>query len=490
MFRRATTDLRGELRMKRWAHLALLSPLWVASAAAQSQSQLPEYRVRLDVPTRTIDAQVTLDVATPTSIHVLFRAEWDGYPGLERRLEKVEAWGQRGPLTLEQLADDAGHHRIVMEASDHVTISFRLVLGAEGPPEFYHRVSQLSDDGGHLIGADFLPRIWLGDSRPGRHPAIIWLTGLPLDWRALSVATRAGTGYEVEDVRAAVFILGALRTRQLNLGPRSLTTGIYGTWPVPDDRVLGAVERIAGALHRIAGDGWGNGRYIVGVGRGPGSMSGMATGGQVIGRSGLVYVMGTAPANLEFERWRHVAAHELTHWYIPTGFRFDGDAPSWFAEGFTDYFALKIQLAGGLMEPDQFLAEIAERLTRYQQSPLYGKTSVAEAEADFWRDDAYRFIYDGGTVAAFLLDLGFQDRGRSLERAVKDVRRDTPITTEKLTAALSGGFRENAWISAWVADGTNPDWDSELKRYKLEWRNGSLVSLNDWVTNALSSIRP
>lgn len=470
----------------------LLIAAGAAPALAQAPSVLPEYRLRLDPERQILEAQVELDVAATTTIHLLFRVDWDGYPGLAARLGGLEAWGGRGPLPVDAANDDlgAGHYTISVITPDHITISYRLVLTAGGESRYYHRVSQLSADGGHIIGADALPRLWLGEARRGGYSALIWFSGLPGDWRIATVAPRSGTGYEVDDVRGAIFFLGPLRTRQLNLGLRALTIAMYGQWPVSDERVLDAIERIAGALHRIAGAGWSDGKHLVGVGRAPSPERGFATGGQVIGKSGLVYAAGTAPAAIDFARWRHTAAHELTHWYIPTGFRFDGDPPSWFAEGFTDYLALKIQLASGLIEPQEFLNEIGERLNRYRESPLYGVTSVGDAQADFWREDAYRFIYDGGTSAAFLLDLGFQDRGLSLERSLAELRTRTPLTLEAITSTLSGGFRENEWIAAWAANGSNPDWDAELDRYKLVWRDEKLVSLNGWATDALSSIRP
>lgn len=477
--------------MKRLALLALIACFDVARA--QPATPLPDYALRLEPDARAIDARIELEISEPDTVHLLFRVEWDAYPGLESRIREVEAWSERGSIPVERVTGrlGAGHYRIGILGAERVTIAYRPILTPTAEPYFYHRVSQLSSEGGHLIGADLLPRVWLGEPREMRHPGVVRISGMPRDWRVATVAPKTGTAYEVDDVRDVIFVVGPLRTHKLNLGPRALTTAIYGSWPVSDDRVIDAVEAVAGALHRVAGDGWAGGAYLVGVGRIPGTVRGLGTGGRVIGRTGLVYVGGDGPNDLEFMRFRHTTAHELTHWYIPTAFRFEGDAPAWFAEGFTDYLALRIQLAAGLMRPQEFLDEIAARIARYRSSPLYGKTSVAAAQADFWEGDAYRYIYDGGTAAAFLLDLGFQDRGRSLERALTEARRSGgALDSETLITVLSGGFRENAWIEAWVTDGTNPDWDAELRRYKLEWRDGSLVSLNDWATNALGSIRP
>ncbi len=121
--------------------------------------------------------------------------------------------------------------------------------------------------------------------------------------------------------------------------------------------------------------------------------------------------------------------------------------------------ALKILLVGGLIEPQAFLDAVGERLSRYLSSPLYGVQSVAEAESDFWKNDTYRYIYDGGAAAAFLLDLGFQDRRGSLERALTEIRRNSPVSQTALMNALAA-VQENEWIRDWLAGTANPDWES------------------------------
>ncbi len=443
------------------------------SAAPASAAVIPEFRLRLDPARHTIDGTIELDVPRPETIHLLFRANWEGYPGLEARLRRLEASGPGGELSVAIGAGDlgTGHHLVEASRPERVTIRFTMVLAPAQESGFYHRASQLDSEGGHFIAGDLLPRVWLGRPRSGKVGARIWFTGMPSNWRV------------------SVFVVGRLRTQRFNIGPRSLTAAIHGRWPVSDDRVFEAVSRIAGNLHRIAGDGWSAGDHLLGAGRVPAEVPGLSTGGQVLGKSGIVYVGGNGPAEIEFRHWMRTTAHELMHWYIPIGFSFRQEPPRWFAEGFTDYMALKSLLVGQLIAPQDFLDEIAERLARYQASTLYGSRSIVDAERDFWRSDVYRYIYDGGAAAAFLLDLAFQDRGRSLERALTQIRRSTPITDEVLIREL-GAIRENEWIERWLADGTNPDWDARLQSYKLARRDGTLVSLDDWATNVLGSIRP
>ncbi len=460
-------------------------------APETAAAPVPQIRLTLDAATPQLAARIELELPRPTDVNLLFRMDFEGYPDLASRLVSLEAHGPGGPLRAEKASAGlgAGHFVIDAGAAGPVTIDYILDLDLPDDSRLYHRVSQIAADGGHLLARDLLPRVWLGPPHGGPQPARVVFNGLPRDWRVATIEPRAGTGYSVADIIDAVFLVGPLRQQQLNLGPRSLVTAVYGRWPIDDARIFDAISRIAGTLHRIAGDGWARGDYLLGVGRVPTTVPGWSTGGQVIGHSGITCAGGSARPDMEFESWTYTTAHELMHWYIPTGFAFASEPPSWFAEGLTDYMALKTLLVGGLIDPQAFLDEIDLRWTRYFDSPLYATKSVVDAQEDFWNEDTYHYIYDGGALAALLLDLGFQDRGASLERALGELRPRERLTHEDLLAALAS-IRENEWIEDWLADGTNPDWEGRFEAYGLIRRNDSLESLNDWATNALGSIRP
>lgn len=447
----------------------------------------------LDAAAPQVSADIALDLARPTEVNLLFRMDFEGYPDLESRLASLEARGPRGPLRVEEAMArlGAGHYVIHDAPAGRLTIEYRLEPSPPADSRLYHRVSQISIEGGHLLGRDLIPRLWLGPPHSGPQPARVAFSGLPGDWRVATIEAHAGNAYSVTDIVDAVFVVGPLRQRQINLGHRSLVTAIYGLWRIDDARIFDAIGRIAGTMHRLAGDGWARGDYLLGVGRVPTTVPGWSAGGQVIGHSGITCTGGAnrADPEQEYDGWLYTTAHELMHWYVPTGFAFRSDPPAWFAEGFTDYLALKTLLVAKLIEPQAFLDEIEFRWSRYRDSPLYEKVSPLEAQEDFWKDDAYQYIYDGGALTAFLLDLGFQDRGGSLERALSELHAREVLDDDDLVDVLAS-VRENEWIEDWLADATNPDWEGRLEAYGLARRNDSLVSLNDWATNVLSSIRP
>ncbi|NIS31859.1 MAG: hypothetical protein GWN07_16730, partial [Actinobacteria bacterium] len=137
---------------------------------------VPEFRVRLDPGTHLVDARIELDLHRSEPIHLLFRAEWGGYPGLESRLAGLEAWGASGPLDVRMNAGDlgAGHHIVETGEPERVTIAYRMRLRPPDASILYHRASQLDPAGGHLLGGDLLPRVWIGRPRNGAQPARIW----------------------------------------------------------------------------------------------------------------------------------------------------------------------------------------------------------------------------------------------------------------------------------------------------------------------------
>ena len=462
------------------------------AAPVQPRTEPPrDFRLRLDPTEHRINVRVEFVAPGSTTVHLLFPGEWAGYPGLESRLRMVEAEGPSGTLAIEASPEDvsSGHRYVKVARPGRVTLSYSAVLTPPAESRLFHRVSQLSPDGGHLIGADLFPRIWLGHPRSGPQAARVQIQGLPAGWRVATVAERSGTGYVVPDLRSTVFFVGPLRIHPIDVGQRRLIAAIDGDWSVSDDGMAEAVRRIADALHGIAGDAWAAGTYLFGTGRVPRALAGPSLGGQVMGHSAITYLGRGVSADVEYDRWLTTAAHEMMHWYIPQAFDFGEKPPAWFAEGFTDYFALKALLASGLIDGPSFLRAMGERLTRYRKSPLYGHSTMAQAQTDFWEDDAYRYIYDGGAVAALLLDLGFQARGRSLEGILRAARRNDPLTLKALTDALAV-VDQNDWLRAWIESGAAPDWDAELERYGLLWKDGELRSEDGWAVNVLGSIPP
>jgi hypothetical protein len=71
---------------------------------------------------------------------------------------------------------------------------------------------------------------------------------------------------------------------------------------------------------------------------------------------------------------------------------------------------------------------------------------------------------------------------------LREIQRQNPVTVEKVTAVLAS-VRENSWIHDWLEAGVNPDWEARFSQYGLALREGRLISLNNWTTDALSSIR-
>ncbi|WP_298439880.1 PDZ domain-containing protein [uncultured Ferrimonas sp.] len=126
------------------------------------------------------------------------------------------------------------------------------------------------------------------------------------------------------------------------------------------------------------------------------------------------------------------AAHELVHTWNVKAYRPQGLIPYdyqrdnytdmlWFAEGGTSYLQNMWLLRGGVMTTEEYLADVARRITEHRRRPGVAKQTVAQASFDNWiaRGGDYGFnnsvsIYSEGYMANWSLDLWLQQQGQSI----------------------------------------------------------------------------
>lgn len=116
------------------------------------------------------------------------------------------------------------------------------------------------------------------------------------------------------------------------------------------------------------------------------------------------------------------AAHELVHTWNVKAYRpaelvpYDYLQPNyskllWISEGSTSYFQNQLLLRAGLMTPEEFYADLAKRLKRFEHTPGREIQSVAQSSFDNWislgGDHADNFsvnIYSEGYLVSWMLD--------------------------------------------------------------------------------------
>ncbi|MEA3053721.1 MAG: hypothetical protein QOG72_2624 [Sphingomonadales bacterium] len=122
------------------------------------------------------------------------------------------------------------------------------------------------------------------------------------------------------------------------------------------------------------------------------------------GQAGLGRGSGYAlylPRKPDLQELHHTLAHEYLHTWI--GRRFGG-GKAWFREGFTEFYARRIDLRAQSYDVDQFIRGWNDALLRYARSDFRAQPD-AVTEAKFFSDkDAQRLGEDRGSMMAALFD--------------------------------------------------------------------------------------
>lgn len=112
----------------------------------------------------------------------------------------------------------------------------------------------------------------------------------------------------------------------------------------------------------------------------------------------------------------HLVAHEFFHTW--SGALFEApDSLRWFSEGFTDYYAYQVSARLGLVSWEGLAGKLGSLMEQVSENPHFGSMALAEAGGPvFFTDrDAYRLVYDGGTLTAAWLDMAVRQHGKTLD---------------------------------------------------------------------------
>jgi predicted metalloprotease with PDZ domain len=132
------------------------------------------------------------------------------------------------------------------------------------------------------------------------------------------------------------------------------------------------------------------------------------------------------------------AAHEFVHTWnvkqyrpkglVPYNYQQENYSPLlWLSEGSTSYLQNQLLLRGNLMSSDEFLENIAKRITGYIHKPGRKSQTVAEASFDKWLEEGGNYdknhsvnIYSEGFLVSWLLDFSIIEKTK-LEKSYRDV---------------------------------------------------------------------
>lgn len=309
-----------------------------------------------------------------------------------------------------------------------------------------------------------------------QHRFAVEFAGCEGEGRAAACSFGAGPRVVVEATLDAVchsvFVGGAVRLHRRTAGAGELLFALAGEQAFRDEELVALATRIVGDERGFFGDA-GDPLFVITLVPDLRAAGRSSLGGTGLTRSFALFMSAgftLAPGSDDFARVALLLAHEHFHHWNGGIVRSDEREGLcyWFSEGFTDFYARRLLVRGGLIGVEQWLREWNGCLEAWWRNPA--RTAPAERIArEFWSDAGVSALpYQRGAVVAALLEreIVAQSGGaRSLDDFMRDVvaaarageRCDTEALLERAADETSAEF--GAGLRAIVVDGTMPERD-------------------------------
>lgn len=206
----------------------------------------------------------------------------------------------------------------------------------------------------------------------------------------------------------ALFMAGDLRVTAIEKNGTKLLLAFHGDgFAFEDGALAGLAARIVGAERDFFSD-WSDPFFLVTLVPDE-RKDRRSLGGTALTDSFALYLTKDtqlAPGSDDAARVAQLLAHEYFHRW--NGGKIGLEKPEelgyWFSEGFTDFFARRILLRCGILDPKAYVARVNESLETYWKSPVRHEPAT-RIVADFWkRRDVADLPYRRGDLVALLLD--------------------------------------------------------------------------------------
>ncbi|MEZ4647665.1 MAG: hypothetical protein R3E97_02570 [Candidatus Eisenbacteria bacterium] len=344
----------------------------------------------------------------------------NGEADLLEQLEVRDADGQA--LTIESLG--VGDWRVVDGSPGMpVRISYRIRLEHDRYPwgPGIDEIAYRNDDGIFFTGGALfvLPS---ADLPGGAHVRF----ELPRGWDATvpwpsdpssgDAVVRDGNG-----LRRNCFFLGTPRVEEVTLGEFRFVLVLTESLKDKSDLFVEAMRPILPGAKAIFGGMPRANRYLVVL-----SPSERADGG-AFADSYSMLLQGTVNEGSSVV-WAHGIAHELLHFW--NGHTLVPSTPTdeeWFKEGFTDYYTILLRSRLGMEPRETTFRKMEGSLRRYVLSKMLLGVDGSLREAGRDKHRNRMFVYGGGTLVAFTLDVRIREateNRRGLEDAMKRLYRE------------------------------------------------------------------
>ncbi len=321
---------------------------------------------------------------------------WAGAQRLDRQLGDLRVEGAR--LRRRGAVVSLRHGR-----SAPIRLTYRIgssALSRQAGTPMRPYLPSIQPQGFTLIGRTVMAQVRHREAGP---VSFVW--GLaPTDWQLASdLDPVVGLPISFDDLADSVLIGG----RDLRIVERRGPSGpvmlaLRGAWRFSDAELASLYLRVVAASERF----WGEpaAGYFLALSPREGVVPQTSQAGLGLGDGLAIWLT----PDQSLQDLGHILVHEQQHAWLPD--HFGGLTPGpgevldfWFSEGFTDYYALRLELVLGLIEPEAFIAALDQALVRQASAPFRLENSaIARA---FFSDPAIAGVpYHRGLLLALMLD--------------------------------------------------------------------------------------
>ena len=305
-----------------------------------------------------------------------------------------------------------------------IVMNYEVRLARALEPGQYALTSSLGPEAAFLLAADIFPDLAfaVAGDEAAKPPGTLRVEMSPPEgWQVATTEPGEGGVFDVSDAKRAVFFLGRLRARMLEIGRMRLRIALTGSWDFTDEQVSSLSELVARAQAMMV-DGREEGSFLVALAPFPLPLTGLRSA--ALARGSTVILM-LNPGNDRAKTFQHLQrhlAHEMFHFYLPNAFRIRENF-DWFWEGFTRYIALVTLAETRTITLDDFLAALGDEYEAYAANPLRGNTSPVSASPEKFSSAAsYEIVYRKGMLVAALYDLELRWQSRGKHRLAEIIR--------------------------------------------------------------------
>jgi predicted metalloprotease with PDZ domain len=296
-------------------------------------------------------------------------------------------------------------------------------------PGRYALTSSLGPEAAYLFAADIFPE---GMMESGRSLGVDITQ--PEGWQIATTEAVEGTRFIVPDLSRAVFFLGKLRVRSVDIDGMRLRIAATGTWDFSDQTNAALIESIARVQARML-EARERGDYLITLAPFPIPLTGLRSAALTRARTVVLMLNAGSDPSRTLKHYQRHLAHEMFHFYLPNAFRIRENF-DWFWEGFTRYLALVTLVGGRTVTIDELLANVADEYEAYSVNPLRATTSLIAASPEKFSDPGnYEIVYRKGLVVAALydLELRWQSHGKdNLGAVVKRLYTKFALTSKEI----------------------------------------------------------